>query len=236
MNEFDYIMDKINKTLYELDELVSVKGIYYDKTLLSSTSYCESYEEAILPQYKYIREILLFIDHFTNYNDRQFYVDKVYELKWEYFEAIIHVLTSVINSSFSIGYVTSMNERKRCHVTLKNIFDVFINISMFDIRMHKFLFDLSEFLGEYADKENEILEIHNRLQKDLSVSYNIGQRNPMIDMYYANTVMYEIFCDKPRKLRQEINVIRLDKEKIDMICKRYMSQKALMEISQQIKK
>ena len=232
MNEFDYIMDKINKTLYELDKLVRVKGIYYDKMLLSSKSYRESYEEAILPQYKYIREILQFIKHFTNDNDRQYYVNKVYELKWEYFEAIIHILTSVINLSFSIGYVTLMNEREECHTTLGKIFDVFMNIPMFDVRIHKALFDLSEFLGEYADKENEIIEMHNRLQKELNVSYSVGQQNPVISVYYANPLIDEMFYDKPLKLRQEVNVIRLDKEKIDMICKRHMSQKALIEISQ----
>lgn len=231
MNELDYIMDIINKTLYELDKLVRDKGICYDKILLSSKSYHESYE-ATLPQYKYIRDILQFIKHVTNDNDEQIYIDKIYGLKFEYFEAIIHVLTSVINSSFSIGYVTSMDERKKCHMTLGKIFNVFMNVPMFDARIHKFLFDLSEFLGEYENKENEILEIYNRFQRDLNVSYNIGQRNPIISVYYANPVMDEIFCDKPLKLRQEINVIKLDKEKIDMICKRHVSQKALIEISQ----
>lgn len=235
MNEFDYIMDIINKELYELDKLVRDKEICYDKILLSSKSYCESYE-ATLPQYKYIRDILQFIKHVTNDNDRQLYNDKIYELKWEYFEAIIHVLTSIINSSFSIGYVTSMDERYKCHTTLGKIFDVFTNIPMFDIRIHKFLYDLSEFLGEYANKENEILEMHKRFQQDLNVNCDAGRRNPTIDVYYANPVMDEIFCDKPRKLQQEINIIRLDKENIDMICKRHMSQKALIEISQQIKK
>lgn len=232
MNEFDYIMDIINKDLYELDKLVRDKRICYDKILLSSKSYRESYE-ATLPQYKYIRDILQFIKHFTNDNDRQLYIDKIYDgHKLEYFEAIIHVLTSVINSSFSIGYVTSMDEREKCHATLGKIFDVFMNTPMFDIRIHKFLYDLSEFLGEYANKENEILEMYNQFQRDLNVSYNIGQLNPVISVYYANPVMDEIFCDKPPKLRQEINVIKLDKEKIDMICKRHMSQKALIEISQ----
>ena len=97
MNEFDYIMDIINKELYELDKLVRDKEICYDKILLSSKSYRESYE-ATLPQYKYIRDILQFIKHVTNDNDRQLYNDKIYGLKWEYFEAIIHVLTSIINS------------------------------------------------------------------------------------------------------------------------------------------
>ena len=180
---------------------------------------------------------MLFIDHFTNCNDRQCYVDKVYELKWEYFEAIIHVLTSVIYSSFSIGYVTSMNEREKCHTTLGKIFDVFMNIPMFDIRMHKFLYDLSEFLGEYADKEHEILEMHTRLQRELNVSYNVGRRDHAINVYYASPpAMDEMFCDKPLKLRQETGVIQLDKENIDMACKRCISQKALIEIiSQQIK-
>lgn len=229
MNEYNYIMDIINKELYELDNLVRVKGIYYDKILLSSKSYRESYE-ATLPQYKYIRDILQFIKYFTNDNDRQYYVDKVYEFKWEYFEAIIHILTSIINLSFSIGYVTSMDEREKCHTTLVKIFDVFMNIPMFDMRIHKFLYDLSEFLGEYANKENEILEIHERLRQDLNTSYSVGQQNPIISVYYATPAMDEIFCDKPLKLRQEINVIRLYKEQIDMVCKRHMSQKALIEI------
>ena len=229
MNKYDYIMDIINKELYELDKLVCDKGICYDKKLLSSESYSKSYD-ATLPQYKYIRDILQFIRYFTKDNDRQYYVDKVCEFDWEYFEAIIHVLTSVINSSFSIGYVTSMNEREKCHTTLGKIFDVFQNIPMFDIRIHKILYDLSEFFGEYADKENEILEMNNRLQQELNVNYNIGQRNHIVTLYYANPVMNKLFCDKPSKLRNKINAIQLDKEEIDMVCKRCMSQKTLIEI------
>ena len=231
MNEFDYVMDIINKRIYELDKLVRVKGIYYDKILLSSKSYQESYE-ATLPQYKYIQDILRFINHVTNDNNGQYYVYKIRGLKWEYFEAIIHILISVIDLSFSIGYVTSIDEREKCHVILGKMFNVFMNIPMFNGHIHKILYDLSEFLGEYENKENEILEMHKRLQQDLDTSY-VG----VVNMYYINPAiaMDEIFCNKPRKLQQETNMMQLDKEEIDMICKRHMSQKALIEISQQIK-